>query len=387
LLATVAKDVKIAFFSDTYRPNVDGVVTAMANLEEGLKSRGHNIEYFVPSPEKKSDELPGVHYAPSIQFPPYPAYRIAYDEGKAERACGEYAPDAIHCHAMATMAWAAKKASKKTGAPVVGTFHTMLPDAVHYITKNPGLQDWLTHFSWKYLEGLYKDFDRLTAPSEYVQRLLMLNGIESSVVPGGIDTTKFTPGKIPQEIEGWFKFEGPKFLFVGRVVKEKNIDYILELAKTRRWKESGARAYIVGEGPYKAEYEAKINAAVKAGFIPKHSIFLEGRVARHILIGFYRAADLFLFPSKFETQGLVALEAMACGTPVAAFSGTAAGELVGQGKNGALLDSQESVDISMEKILIACANKKKMAAHCRKVAQKFDLKEYTKRMEKIYRAL
>ncbi len=378
---------KIAFFADTFRPNIDGVVTAMANLEEGLKKQGHKTEYFVPAPQKKEDELQGVHYAKSFAFPPYPQYRVVYDGRNIERECEKFNPAAIHCHAMATMAVAARTVAKKQGIPLVGTFHTMLPDAVHYITKNQGLQEWGVHLTWNYLAWLYRDFDVVTSPSEYVKGLLLRHGIESVVVPGGIDTKKFTPGKLPGEIKEWFEFDGGKFLFVGRVVKEKNIDYILELAKSKAWKEGNCRAYIVGEGPYKKEFEAKVAAAKAAGKIGRHSIFFEGRVARHVLVGFYRAADVFLFPSKFETQGLVALEALACGTPVAAFMNTAAGELVGQGKNGALLGADDSYEDATRKIIGAAHAKKKMAAHCRKVALKFDLVQYSKSVEKIYKRL
>lgn len=378
---------KIAFFSDTYKPNVDGVVTAMENLQRGLEEAGHEVQYFVPSPKNASDREAGVHYAPSIPFPPYPQYRGAYFTGKIERECSDWKPDIIHSHAMATMALAARGARKKCRAPLIGTFHTMLPDGVHYITNHEHLTNFGKDLSWKYLRWVYGDFDELTSPSEYVRKLLLEHGIESTVVPGGIDTKKFSPGAVPKEIGAKMGEEGRKFVFVGRIVKEKNLDYILELAKTKEWRGAKCQAHIVGDGPYRKTLEEKIAGAVAAGAMEPGAISFEGRLHFDQLVGYYRAADIFIFPSRFETQGLVAIEAMACGTPVAAFDDTAAGEIVSHHKTGAHIALEDSPSQAMEKILHAAEKRKKMADKCRKTALAFDISLYAKRMEKIYKKL
>ncbi|GEM_PF-810926 len=376
---------RIAFFSDTFRPNKDGVVSAMATLEGYLSSKGHKVRYFAPMPQKPQDVHEGVAYAPSFPFPPYPQYRISYNTDLLVKECMAWKADVIHSHAMATLALAARRARKVSGIPLVGTFHTMLPDAVHYISKNEGVQDWSEHLSWTYLKWLYSKFDVVTSPSKYVQNRLRTHHIQSVVVPGGIDTDKFTPGKIPPEVSSFVSNSGPAFLFVGRMVKEKNIDYLLSLAMQPAMKKAHAAFYFVGEGPYKEEFAAKAKKLEDTEKIALGSARFAGRVKLPTLLGFYRSASAFVFPSKFETQGLVALEAMACGTPVLALSSTAAGEEVIDGKNGMIANEEEDLSLVAEKLLVLAKMKRKMSGACRKTALEFSREKVGKRMLEAYK--
>ncbi|MFH1095521.1 MAG: glycosyltransferase, partial [Candidatus Micrarchaeota archaeon] len=337
---------RIAFFTDTYHPSVDGVVRSIDLFKAGLEARGHQVRVFAPEGRAGFERRDGAHYAPSTVFPPYPQYRIPYHTGRLVEEAARWKPDIVHSHAMLLMGFAAQSAAKKCKAPLVGTFHTLLPSAMHYLTGHEGLQLWGADMSWHYLRWFYGGFDAVVSPSLFMQAELASRGIKSSVVASPVDVDKFRPGPVGAEVRRIFcapnapgrkmaersrAENGSAILYLGRVAKEKNLDFLLAMARTRSFAELGAPLLIAGDGPYKDELGEKIRANGLAG-----QVRLLGRVDEKVLVQYYRAASAVILPSAFETQGLVALEAMACGTPVAAMRGTALEEIVLPKVNGAL---------------------------------------------------
>ncbi len=389
---------RIAFFADTYRPAMDGVVRSVDVFRDGLRAGGHTVKIFAPAPPRRSDRESGVSYAASVSFPAYPQYRIPLHTSGVAAAAEKFRPDIVHSHAMVRMGLAARDAARRLGVPLVGTFHTLLPEATHYIMPLPRLRAWTGRALWNYLHWFYSPFDEVLAPSRFMQKRLAEHQIGSVVLPTPVDTQKFCPAKKNAKKEragekekmnngknaGQEKNPAHKtILFVGRVAKEKNLGFLLGLAQTKGWKrwerdEPRLRLLIAGDGPYRHELEGMVRR-LPIG----HSVRLLGRVPDAELIELYRSAACVIQPSKFETQGLTALEAMACGTPVAVMEGTALAEVVQPGRNGELFgDDGEEAVMAVQRIMERRAAYSKAA---RKKAMEFSVEKCTKKLVKVYK--
>ena len=368
---------RIAFFTDTYHPAMDGVVRSVDVFRDGLESRGHTVKIFAPAPPHQSDREKGVSYAPSVSFLTYPQYRIPLHTSGLARDAEKFEPDIIHSHAMVRIGLAARDAARRTDVPLVGTFHTLLPQATHYIMPLPHLRAWTGSRLWDYLRWFYSPFDEVLAPSRFVQKELAAHQIRSVVLPTPVDTKKFCPEK-KEKWENKKKKKEKTVLFVGRVAKEKNLDFLLRLAQTHEWKKMNARLVIAGDGPYRQELEQKVRHLHL-----DHSIHLLGRVSEKELVPLYRSAACVIQPSKFETQGLTALEAMACGTPVAVHAGTALAEVVEPGRNGEWFgeDAEEAVS-AMQKIM---QRRPSYSRAARKKAMEYSVEKCTEKLVEVYK--
>ncbi len=374
---------RIAFFTDTYRPSMDGVVRSIDVFRSGLKRRGHTVKIFAPAPPHAHLHERGVSYAPSISFPTYPQYRIPLHMGGLAEDTEKFGPDIIHSHAMVRMGLAARDAARRADVPLVGTFHTLLPEATHYIMPLPHLRGWTGRRLWDYLRWFYSPFDSVLAPSRFMQKQLSEHGIGSSVLPTPVDTAKFHPGKKTGNRKMAGQGNGKRtgqdmFLFVGRIAKEKNLDFLLHIAHTHEFKKMNARMLIAGDGPYRHELEKKVHHQHLG-----HSVHLLGKVPEKELAPLYRSASCVIQPSKFETQGLTALEAMACGTPVAVHAGTALAEVVEPGRNGECFgNSAEEAAEAIGKII---ERRSSYSVAARKRAMEYSVEKCTKKLLEVYR--
>ena len=317
---------KIAFFTDTYLPNRDGVVTAMLNFRRELENKGHEVYVFSPGSRqaKKDNSDKRVFLYTSTTFKPYPDYKIALFPFFSSSKVKELGIDIIHSHGLATMGLAAYAASHSTNTPRVASFHTFVSEATHYISSIPAVKSITSKATWKYLNWYYNLYPTITAPSAFASSILSQHQITSQVLANGIDTDRFNPAVSGDSFRKKHAISGKTvFMHVGRVVLEKNIDLLIDSALIVREDIPDAVFVIVGTGPALKYYQARVREKglsrffVFTGFVPDAE-----------LPQAYAACDVFAFPSAFETQGLVALEAMACAKPVACLSDSAASELV-----------------------------------------------------------
>ncbi|VVB56829.1 D-inositol-3-phosphate glycosyltransferase [uncultured archaeon] len=372
---------RVAFFSDTYHPSLDGVVRSVDSFSDGLRAARHRVKIFAPAPAQPREREEGVAYAPSISFPAYPQYRIPLHEEGLVREAQAFAPDLIHSHAMVKMGLAARRAAAKTNVPLVGTFHTLVPQAAHYIMPIAHLEGWTGRRMWDYLRWFYGPFDHLLAPSRFLARTLREEGLEAEVLPNPVNTEFFKPGRMKKEKSGppGAKKSRPQtVLFVGRMAKEKNLDFLLELAALKEWKEWGAQLVLAGDGPYRETLEERAERLR----LQSHVRFL-GRVADSRLPALYRSASCTIQPSLFETQGLTVLESMACGTPAAVRKGTAMAEVVHPGKSGEQFED-DSLQ-ALEVVRKLCERRAKYAKGSREVAQAHSIPSCTARLLRIYK--
>ncbi|MBI4018153.1 MAG: glycosyltransferase [Candidatus Aenigmarchaeota archaeon] len=338
---------KIAFFADSYRPQINGMVTSIDAFRQQLSRKGHDVHVFAPEGPGYKDKERNIHRLASFEFAPYKEYRIAIP---FVSAAGGY--DIVHVHSPFSLGIAGIAYARRNGLPVVGTFHTLFPEYGHYLVspkllKLRSVGKLFRKISWSYLSWFYNRCDRIVAPSVHVKKLMRRNGITKpiAVIPTGIKLGSHEAKRNKKTLRKRYGFgDGKIILHVGRVTKEKNIDFVIaSLKKTLEGKD--ARLVIASDGPYRNELERRVK---KAGL--KGRIIFTGYVSKETLLDYYSLSDALVIASKTETQGIVLIEAAASGLPVIALKTPVASEFIEQTRCG-LVSGKNSFHSNVKKIL------------------------------------
>ncbi len=279
----MANDMKIAIVTDAWVPQVNGVVRTLQSVSTELVRDGHEVLIISPNDYR------------SIPCPSYPEIRLAFTRPSAIGArLAAFGPDAIHLSTEGPLGLVARRWCLRREIPFTTAYHTQFPQYIAQRTRLPA------SVFWPYIEWFHKRSERILVATESVRGDLRERGLRQLAHWGrGVDVAQFSPGA-PQP-EAFARLERPIQLYVGRVAIEKNIEAFL---LTRH---AGTRV-IVGDGPARAMLEARYRDAVFTG-----SLFGADLAAA------YAGADVFVFPSRTDTFGLVMIEALASGTPVAAY--------------------------------------------------------------------
>jgi 1,2-diacylglycerol 3-alpha-glucosyltransferase len=374
---------KIAYYTDTYLPNKDGVVTSILIFKNALEDMGHEVYIFAAGDRKAKRENRDkrVFYYTSTPFRPYPMYRIAIFPFTSQRKVRELGIDLIHSHGMATMGLAAVEAAKANKLPLISTFHTMVTHATHYISNYKVVRRMVEKFTWSYLKWYYRQCNAVVAPSVFIKEMLEEMGLTGIyVIPTGIDINGFNPANNGISIRKEWGMEKNKIVLnVGRLVLEKNLDVLIKSSLIVLEEFSDARFVIVGEGPAFSYYKKLVN---KTG-VDKWFHFVNESVPLQKMPLVYAAADVFVIPSKFETQGIVVQEAMASGKPVVGADYLALKEIIREGYNGYKFKPDDPEECA-EKIIKALKAGKVMKENARKSAEEFSIENCANRMVKLY---
>jgi glycosyltransferase involved in cell wall biosynthesis len=271
---------KIMIVTDAWSPQVNGVVTTLGKIGEGLKRLSHEVQFVTPQMFR------------SIPCPTYPEIRLSLlPYSGISREMERFKPDAIHIATEGPLGMAARRYCLKRKLPFTSAFHTRFAEYVHARIRFP------IDLTYRWLRNFHAPSQALMVPTPSVQRELQNRGFSNTVAwTRGVDTRTFVPGA-RDALAG----RRPIFLYVGRVAVEKNIEAFLKL-------DLPGTKWVVGEGPLRAQLESRYPDVSFAGIKTPAE-----------LASYYSAADVFVFPSLTDTFGLVLLEALACGTPVAAF--------------------------------------------------------------------
>jgi glycosyltransferase involved in cell wall biosynthesis len=290
----------IALVTDAWHPQVNGVVRTWTTMLKILATWGHEV--IVVSPEG----------ARTVPAPSEPELRLCIQPGKQlKRLLGDVVPDALHIATEGPLGLAARRMALRRGWCFTTGFHTMFPD---YIQARMGIPAWLP---WRFMQWFHKPSQRVLVPTPTVRDIVARNGLKNlQVWSRGVDSEKFKPG--PRD--AFPDLPRPIFLSVGRVAKEKNLDAFLSL-------DLPGSKVVVGGGPDEQRLHRKFP-----------NVHFTGMQADDKLPHYYSSADVFAFPSLTDTFGLVMLEAMACGTPVAAFRTEAPMAVIEDGNTGFLRD-------------------------------------------------
>lgn len=331
------ESLNIAFFTDSYLPAMDGVVTSTLTFRKELERRGHNVYVFASSERRAKRKYRNrkTFLYSGIEFRPYPQYNVALFPYSSIFKLKDLKIDIVHAQTPFVMGMAAMMNAKMHKYPLAGSFHTLLNNkqiVQHYYPKNKNLTRLTKGALLSYLKFFYRRCNTTIAPTPTIERMLNGYGIRNTtVVSNGIDTRIFNPKVSGDSVRHELKIKDSEkmLLYMGRLSREKRIEVMLKAAKLLLEKKEPIRFVIGGTGPAEHYYREMAN---RMG-LGKHVKFL-GFVDQERLPKVYAASDALCMPSTFETQGIVCLEAMAMGKPVIGANYMAMKELIRNGKNG-----------------------------------------------------
>ncbi len=331
---------RVGLFTDAYLPEITGVTTVVRTLRDELERLGHEAYVYAPLYAHPSDDERNVFRYRSGPVFGYHTARMAVPfSRKAGKSFGVL--DLAHSHTPFSLAYAACTAARRHGLPHVQTYHTYLSHYRHYIPRviRPSARA-----AEKYSAFLCNRCSVVTVPTQSIHDELRRFGVRRPirVLPFGPDLRDYEGESVwcARDTLSIDK-DAPLFLYAGRIAPEKNLLFLLECFARIRATLDRAVMVFAGDGPQRAELE---QAAVRLGV--SDGVRFAGFLDRKRLIDLYRTADVFLFASKTETQGLVLVEAMAAGTPGVAVRAMGVRDVVEDGANGFLVseDVQEFVD-------------------------------------------
>ncbi len=349
---------RIAMYTDTFFPSTNGVAVSITTLANALAQAGHEVFIQAPKPWKPFDPTllhPNIttNFVRSFDARIYPDFRIATGLPLSLAKIRKFEPDVIHVHTPFSLGIEGLLIGKRLNVPVVFTFHTYYTDAdaVKVIgIKNDRIAQIIQKGGWRFNKLFCAMFDGIIAPSNYVARDLQKHGIRGpiAVCPNMLDNHTFDKPK-----NGKTNIE--RLLYVGRLSPEKRIHLVLHTLARLQKSHPQLSLDIVGDGLarndlFDLSFDLGINAKIRwHGQIPHHELIQKR---------FYQNGDLFVFLSRYETQGLVTLEAMAHGLPVVATASKATKEIIGTA--GFALsdtaDEEKTVRQATKAVAQACKN-------------------------------
>ena len=315
---------KIALFTETFWPKIDGIVTRLIHTVDHLQRSGEQVLIFSPDygiTEYKGARVYGVEGLP---LPMYPELKMALPSPAVGRELEQFKPDIIHVVNPAILGLGGIYYGKKLNIPILASYHTHLPKYLHHYGFGM-----LEPLLWELLKGAHNQAELNLCTSTAMVEELRSHGIDRvDLWQRGVDTEMFVPELASREMRSRLSEnnpDSPLLLYVGRLGAEKEIERIKPVLAAI----PDARLALVGDGPHRQTLEQYF-ADTPTNFVG----YLKGQE----LASAYASADAFIFPSSTETLGLVLLEAMAAGTPVVAARSGGIPDIVTDGVNGYLFD-------------------------------------------------
>lgn len=368
---------KIAYFTESLPPNMDGVSHTLIQISRFMESRGVEFRFLSPFIPDKSHFLSNrVRKVRSIPFPMYTAYRISFPlfENLDDYLDG-FSPDIVHVVSPTPLCIYGLKYARNHDLPAVGSYHTNFVSYFKYygFGKLEGL-------GWKYLRWFYNQCGKTFVPSQSVQEDLTHQGIHNvELLPHGIDTQRFSPDFRSSRIRRLLGGEDlPVLLFVGRLVKEKDLADLIQAFTQLQSQGYRFRAVFVGDGPMRQDLARQLPEA-----------HFTGTLSGSELSQWYASSDLFVFPSTTETFGLVVQEAFASGIPVVGVRQGGVADLIQDGVNGFLAEPNRPADLA-EKVAALLDNaslRTQLGANARSLVMEHSWDKVNQQLLESYRSL
>jgi glycosyltransferase involved in cell wall biosynthesis len=366
---------RIALFTETFLPKVDGIVTRLRHTVEHLQRLGNQV--LVISPDGGLTEYMGaqIYGVSGFPLPFYPELKMALPRPSIGEALDRFQPDIVHVVNPAVLGLSGLFYSKIKNIPLLASYHTHLPEYLqHY-----GL-GMLEGLLWELLKAGHNQAQINLCTSTAMMQALTEHGIERvDLWQRGVDTESFQPHLASAEMRSRLSQghpEAPLLLYVGRLSAEKEIEQIKPVMTSI----PGARLALVGDGPHRQALE-KHFADTSTHFVG----YLQGQD----LGAAFASADAFVFPSRTETLGLVLLEAMAAGCPVVAARSGGIPDIVENGVNGYLFDptDDQGAIVATQKLLQDPQQREILRQNARQEAERWSWSAATRQLQAYYQTV
>ncbi len=322
---------RIAMFSDSALPIINGVSLSVDSLIQELRRQGHSVDLYTAGHPKAESE-PNTYRFRTVRLPWSRDYPVVVPPFYGMlREFRKHTYDVIHTHTPFTTGFVGMRWAESHTLPIVSTYHTLYDRYAHYIPLFP--KRYIRFKIAKHTSFYYNHVDQVICPSVAAMRWLRRQAVRTpiSIIPTACFEKQMLDRYECRRKLGMGLNER-YLLYVGRLAKEKNLETLFSAAKLAFNQDSTLRLWLVGDGPYReesVEFVRKLGIGDRVKFV--------GFLPRHEVDSYYAAADLFVFSSITETQGLVIQEAMAYGLPAIVVVGGGAGDGVIQGENGFLV--------------------------------------------------
>jgi 1,2-diacylglycerol 3-alpha-glucosyltransferase len=317
----------IGFFTECYRPIVNGIVASIDALRSGLEAAGVAVTTVAPRFPHFDDEGGDIVRIPSLPLPTATAYRLCVPYVRTVDRCRVRDLAIVHTHSPFVTGWMGANYARRRGIPLVFTYHTRIEAYAHYVPfERRTMQAAAVTLTRSYANAA----DVVIVPTVAMESRLRELGVRSTitVVPSSIDVGRFAAGRRSPAIRALLGAadDAPLALVVSRLAREKNLELAIDALAYSRFAQT--RLAIVGDGPYRAALEERARdreVASRVRFV--------GALPSAALPDVYASGDAFVFPSTTETQGLVLAEALAAGLHVVAIDTPASRDvLAGRGR-------------------------------------------------------
>ena len=366
---------RIALFTETFLPKIDGIVTRLCQTIDYLQRSGDQVMVFSPNggiEEYKGAEIYGAN---GIPLPLYPELKLAFPTPTIGKRLEIFKPDLIHVVNPAFLGLGGIYFSKSKNIPLVASYHTHLPQYL----KHYGLGS-LEGLLWKFLKLAHNQAQLNLCTSTAMVKALENRGIQRvKLWQKGVDTEMFQPGLASNKMRSYLSEGHPNdslLLYVGRVSSEKQIDKIKPILEAI----PNTRLAIVGNGPNREALKVHFSGT-KTHFVG----YLQGLE----LASAFASADAFIFPSRTETLGLVLLESMAAGCPVIAANSGGIPDIVTDEINGYLFDPDDpnGAIVATKRLLENKTEREQVQKNARKEAEKWAWPMATNQLRNYYKTV
>lgn len=366
---------RIALFTETFLPKVDGIVTRLRHTVEHLQRNGDEV--LVISPDGGLKEYMGakIHGVSGFPLPLYPELKLALPRPSIGAALEAFQPDLVHVVNPAVLGLAGLFYAKLMRVPLVASYHTHLPQYLqHY-----GL-GMLEGLMWEIIKANHNQAQLNLCTSTAMVEELRAHGVERlDLWQRGVDTETFRRELASREMRSRLSQghpDSPLLLYVGRLSAEKEIDRIKPILHAI----PEARLALVGDGPYRSALEKHFAGT------PTHFV---GYLTGETLGAAFASADAFIFPSRTETLGLVLLEAMAAGCPVVAARSGGIPDIVTDGVNGYLFDpaDERGAIVATQRLLQQQSERELLRRNARLEAERWSWAAATHQLQNYYKTV
>lgn len=349
---------RIGIFTDTYPPYINGVSTSIVMLKRALEKKGHEVFIVTVNSDNMSYKYEDENKV--IRIPGIPIgifdYRLTgiYPLRAIEKI-KKWDLDIIHSHTEFGVGTFARIIAKQFDIPIVHTYHTMYEDYVHYITKG-----YFNRTSKKIVEYLTKFYcdqtvSELIVPTKKAYDLFKQKyhvGRNVHIIPTGIEIERFYSENFKKEeitnlkTKLGFDKNDLIILFVGRMGKEKSVDFLIDAQSYIAKKYKNAKMLLIGDGPYLKEFKTQVNKLKL-----NDNVKFLGKIPWEEIPKYYQLADIFVTASKTETQGLTVIEAMAASIPVVAIDDESFNTVIIDDLNGKLFKNKRQYKMMISELI------------------------------------